>query len=198
MNKAAVNTVYGDPVIVGERKSFLSPESRATSVVALERLRNSAAILDAPHAAGECGGGGGGFAAMPVGVVEITPSSNALHPVWRDTTAAGRVRLRNPVAQRESVTTSGMCALADHSVNSSGVLDPQAEEERSLGPSGPHIRCPLCGWSPRKDDLWSCTCGHDWNTFDTGGVCPACLHQWTSTCCPACRRWSPHSEWYAD
>jgi hypothetical protein len=36
---------------------------------------------------------------------------------------------------------------------------------------------PLCACSPRKDDLWSCTCGREWNTFDTGGVCPVCLHQ---------------------
>jgi hypothetical protein len=28
------------------------------------------------------------------------------------------------------------------------------------------------------------TCGHEWNTFDTGGVCPACVHQWTETQCP--------------
>jgi hypothetical protein len=39
--------------------------------------------------------------------------------------------------------------------------------------------------------------GHVWNTFDTGGVCPACLHQWTETQCLSCKRWSPRSEWYA-
>ena len=60
----------------------------------------------------------------------------------------------------------------------------------------PRIRCPLCGWSPRKEDRWFCDCGHEWNTFDTGGVCPACLHQWASTQCLSCARWSPHSEWY--
>ena len=27
---------------------------------------------------------------------------------------------------------------------------------------------PLCVRSPRKDALWSCSCGHDWNTLDTG------------------------------
>ena len=34
------------------------------------------------------------------------------------------------------------------------------------------------------------------NTFDTRGVCPACLHQWTETQCLSCSRWSPHSGWY--
>ena len=82
------------------------------------------------------------------------------------------------------------------SAKSTKVLNPELEQEESLGPSGPRIRCPQCGWSPRKEDLWSCSCGHAWNTFDTGGVCPACLRQWTSTQCP-CDRWSPHSDWYA-
>ncbi len=32
----------------------------------------------------------------------------------------------------------------------------------------------------------SCDCGHLWHTFDTGGICPACLHRWTSTQCLKC------------
>jgi len=66
---------------------------------------------------------------------------------------------------------------------SSVVLDREVEKEKSLDASGPRIRCPLCGWSPGKGDQWACSCGHEWNTFDTGGVCPACLHQWTETKC---------------
>jgi len=65
--------------------------------------------------------------------------------------------------------------------NLSVIVDRELDEEKNHDSSGSRIRCPLCGWSPRKDDLWSCTCGHEWNTFDTGGVCPACLHQWTET-----------------
>src|SRR2546425_10644406 len=64
-----------------------------------------------------------------------------------------------------------MCALSDEFTKSSVVLDRDLDQEKSLGPSGPRIRRPLCGWSPRKDDRWSCSCGHEWNTFDTGGVC---------------------------
>ncbi len=78
------------------------------------------------------------------------------------------------------------------------VVDRELEEEKKPGESEPpHIRCPLCGWSPRKEDKWFCECGHAWNTFDTGGVCPACLHQWAETQCLSCSRWSPHSLWYA-
>lgn len=65
----------------------------------------------------------------------------------------------------------------------------ELEEEKKPGASEPpRIRCPLCGWSPRKDDKWFCTCGYEWNTFDTGGVCPACLHQWTETQYLSCSR----------
>ena len=69
-------------------------------------------------------------------------------------------------------------------------------DKDDTGPVGPRIRCPLCRWSPRPQDRWSCTCGETWNTFDTGGICPGCMHQWTSTQCLQCGRWSPHSDWY--
>ncbi len=58
------------------------------------------------------------------------------------------------------------------------------------------IRCPRCGYRPRKTDRWSCTCEFVWNTFDTGGQCPRCQRQWESTGCPACRTWSRHKDWY--
>jgi hypothetical protein len=65
------------------------------------------------------------------------------------------------------------------------------------GPKGPRILCPKCGWEPREGDLWACTCGHTWNTFDTGGVCPGCMRQWEVTQCLRCSEYSPHSDWYA-
>jgi hypothetical protein len=37
----------------------------------------------------------------------------------------------------------------------------ELEEGKSHAPSGPRIRCPLCGWSPRKEDRWFCTCGNE-------------------------------------
>jgi hypothetical protein len=62
--------------------------------------------------------------------------------------------------------------------------------------SGGGIRCPLCQWQPGKEVLWTCVCGHRWNTFSTGGKCPACSFNWQSTACPACGDSSPHSSWY--
>ncbi|HTS65134.1 MAG TPA: hypothetical protein VMH28_24090 [Candidatus Acidoferrales bacterium] len=72
-----------------------------------------------------------------------------------------------------------------------------AERESSgAGTGEPRIRCPKCGWSPRAEDRWGCTCGHAWNTFDTGGVCPGCMYQWKVTQCLRCGEFSPHSDWY--
>jgi len=73
---------------------------------------------------------------------------------------------------------------------------PETGSDETQGPTGPRIRCPLCGWTPPPDALWSCRCGHLWNTFDTGGVCPSCLYRWSSTQCPNCHGWSAHSAWY--
>jgi hypothetical protein len=83
-----------------------------------------------------------------------------------------------------------------------GVADPDvetdADNKKQIDNTVPRILCPVCDWQPLKHDRWLCSCGHWWNTFDTGGVCPTCLQQWTMTQCLsfACLRWSPHSDWY--
>jgi hypothetical protein len=41
------------------------------------------------------------------------------------------------------------------------IPDRELEEEKGNEPSGPRIRCPLCAWTPRKDDKWFCTCGFE-------------------------------------
>jgi len=65
------------------------------------------------------------------------------------------------------------------------------------------IACPKCDWEPDGGDHWQCTCGHLWNTFDTGGKCPKCGKEWKHTQCPlpfeslgGCGAWSPHIDWY--
>lgn len=39
---------------------------------------------------------------------------------------------------------------------------------------------------------------HSWNTFDTGGVCPACSKVWKMTDCLSCHDSFPHEDWYHD
>jgi hypothetical protein len=67
-----------------------------------------------------------------------------------------------------------------------------AESDGVLG----RIACPRCRYSPKSTDRWNCRCGHRWNTFDTGGVCPACSYEWKETACAVCGELSPHKDWY--
>ena len=73
-----------------------------------------------------------------------------------------------------------------------------AELDQLFGLVLPGIRCPQCRWEPRTMNLWSCNCGHHWNTFDTRGLCPGCGYQWDITGCLQCGVVSPHQEWYVD
>ena len=76
------------------------------------------------------------------------------------------------------------------------IVDPDDSDDEHGGRG--RIRCPKCGWEPARGDTWACTCLHVWNTFDTGGVCPACSREWRETQCPRCKAWSRHQEWYED
>jgi phage FluMu protein Com len=73
---------------------------------------------------------------------------------------------------------------------------PTTQEKDATGSGRVRIRCPRCGWEPRAEDRWICSCLHVWNTFDTGGICPACGRKWFETRCPRCKEWSPHADWY--
>jgi hypothetical protein len=77
------------------------------------------------------------------------------------------------------------------------VVVSENEDDGDLKQGRRRIRCPRCAWEPGRYDLWTCLCHHVWNTFDTGGLCPACGQQWSETQCPRCKEWSPHADWYA-
>ena len=64
----------------------------------------------------------------------------------------------------------------------------------------PEIYCPKCKWAPDGHALWECLqiCGHQWNTFATGGMCPKCGEVFEHTQCLFCGRFSPHKDWYHD
>jgi hypothetical protein len=81
--------------------------------------------------------------------------------------------------------------------------------KRDLDEARAKIRCPACRWEPQRNSRWFCApmgapehfnggCGHRWNTFDTGGRCPGCQHQWRFTSCLSCGVASPHLDWYED
>jgi hypothetical protein len=62
-----------------------------------------------------------------------------------------------------------------------------------------YIACPKCDWRPDHFAQWSCSCGRQWNTFETRGVCPRCSKQWKMAQCSTqdgCGEWSDHEEWY--
>lgn len=63
--------------------------------------------------------------------------------------------------------------------------------------SGAPARCPSCEWVPRRRDRWQCKCQTQWNTFETGGVCPTCREPWKKTQCLQCGEWSSQPEWAA-
>jgi hypothetical protein len=63
------------------------------------------------------------------------------------------------------------------------------------------IYCPKCTWKPLPSSRWICTermggCGHRWNTFTTGGICPKCNYVWNITSCATCKQFTLHVEWY--
>jgi hypothetical protein len=80
----------------------------------------------------------------------------------------------------------------------SGRRNPESVDRPGLGPGDVRIRCPKCGWEPSRRDLWMCVCLHVWNTFETGGVCPACRREWEETQCLRCQGWSTHDDWYVE
>lgn len=68
-------------------------------------------------------------------------------------------------------------------------------------PKGVHISCPKCSWEPDETCRWKCSvCRTVWNTFETGGQCPACGKTYTDTMCirskGGCQQMSPHADWY--
>jgi hypothetical protein len=75
---------------------------------------------------------------------------------------------------------------------------PGVREKRGARRGGARIRCPRCGWQPRKQDRWMCVCLHVWNTFQTRGICPGCGREWSQTQCLSCQQWSPHEDWYVE
>ena len=56
--------------------------------------------------------------------------------------------------------------------------------------------CPACHTAPPVGNYWKCAnCGQEFDTFQTGAVCPSCRTQFPTTRCLDCGRLHPLSEW---
>lgn len=55
--------------------------------------------------------------------------------------------------------------------------------------------CPSCKTPPPIGAIWKCKCGAQFDTFETGGVCPQCSTHFATTTCLDCRRQAPIDEW---
>jgi Zn-dependent protease len=56
--------------------------------------------------------------------------------------------------------------------------------------------CPACKIAPPVGSYWKCTtCGGEFDTFQTGAVCPSCRTQFPTTRCLDCGRLHPMHEW---
>ncbi len=58
--------------------------------------------------------------------------------------------------------------------------------------------CPSCRTAPPIGAYWRCgNCQQQFDTFATGGVCPHCGAQYSTTMCLDCREQRPMSDWVA-
>jgi hypothetical protein len=91
------------------------------------------------------------------------------------------------LSEMAACAPSRMISLWDHDL----------DQEKSVGASGPDIRCPFALVVP-NEDLWPCSCGHPWNTFGTERVTGVVRPSRLSIQCLSCTHWSPHSHWYSN
>lgn len=75
MNKASVNTVFGEPVEVQGKKVIPVAKVGCGFGGGGGGMDTAKQASESRRPQGGGGGGGGGFRAIPVGVIEITPTS---------------------------------------------------------------------------------------------------------------------------
>ncbi len=58
--------------------------------------------------------------------------------------------------------------------------------------------CPSCGEKPHAGPFWKCAqCSRNFDTFESGAVCPHCGAQFPNTMCGECQKSHPIGEWAA-
>jgi hypothetical protein len=113
--------------------------------------------------------------------------------VWINMRTALCVRTKScAITQKEAIVFHMSSTITKPAIDT-GTLP---ADSTGHGSESGRIQCPQCRWNPAAADTWRCDCGNEWNTFDTGGVCPGCMRQWPNTQCLKCLAWSAHSAWY--
>src|SRR6202035_3768681 len=84
-----------------------------------------------------------------------------------------------------------------HVTAGSSVLDREVEQEKNPGAIWSAHPMPTRASHPARKISGLAT-GSRMEHIRYWRRVSACLHQWTSTQCLSCARWSPHSEWYAE
>ena len=86
-----------------------------------------------------------------------------------------------------------MCAVKDDQ----SVVDREPDQEESLEPRAAHgSDARTAAGRPARKTAGLVPVVMSGTLSIPGGVCPACLHQWTETQCLSCSRWAAHSDWY--
>jgi Zn-dependent protease len=78
----------------------------------------------------------------------------------------------------------------------SGFKTAQALRKLESLPRRQGFACPSCQSAPPVGPFWTCThCRTQFDTFQTGGVCPQCSARFATTTCLDCRHQSAIAEW---
>jgi Zn-dependent protease len=79
----------------------------------------------------------------------------------------------------------------------SGLRHAQALLKIAKLPRRTGFACPSCRTAPPIGAFWRCSCGAQFDTFETGAMCPNCSQQFPVSECLDCRRPFPMADWIA-
>jgi hypothetical protein len=79
-----------------------------------------------------------------------------------------------------------------------GLKHAQALSKFARLPRRHEFACPTCKASPPVGEFWTCNrCGQQFDSFQTGAVCPKCRTQFPQTKCIDCGALHPMNDWVA-
>ncbi len=90
----------------------------------------------------------------------------------------------------------GILAFFALSRSWNGFQEAKALARAESWPRHNSFSCPGCRVHPPRAALWTCgDCQEPFDTFETGGACPACERVFAGTACPDCGQAHPFEQW---